>query len=113
MQHFLDPIVISVIAASGGVIIIIVIVGIKWATDVVDLTLSARDLYFISRCAILASFHREHFHFFFKAEFFRYRTNLRVLLLFLLFRQSLLSRVPESKVFFSTFASKVYSILVL
>lgn len=94
----LGPIVIGVIAAGGGgggvVVIIVVTVGIKRAVNIVDLTLGTRNLHFIPRRTILAGLHREHFHFFLKAEFLWYRANLRILLLLLLLCQSLLPRVP-------------------
>lgn len=95
----LGPIVIGVIAAGcgGGVVVVIVVivvtVGIKRAADVVDLALGARDLHFIPRRAVLAGLHREHLHFLLKAELLRHRANLRVLLLLLLLRQSLLPRI--------------------
>lgn len=91
----LGPIVVGVgvtIAASSGVIIVVT-VRIERAADIVDLALGSRDLDLIPRRAVLAGLHREHLHLLLEAELLRHRADLRVLLLLLLLRQSLLSRV--------------------
>lgn len=100
----LGPIVIIVIAAG----VIVVVVGIEGAADVVDLTLGARDLHFITRCTVFAGLHREHLHLLLETELLRHRADLRILLLLLLLRQSLLPRIPwGSKCCFSALVQKV------
>lgn len=100
-MNLLGPIVVGVVIAAGGIVVIIIIVvivvvtGIEWAADIVDLALSPRNLHFVTRRAVLTGFHREHLHFLLEAKLLRHRANLRILLLlFLLLRQSFLSRIP-------------------
>jgi len=80
----LGPIVVGI--AASGIVIVVVAVRIERTADIVDLALSSRDLHLISRRTVLASLHREHLHLLLEAELLWHCADLRILLLFLLFR---------------------------